>query len=128
MNSSSPRYNKSIKTVDQYIRMQVPAVAQRLRAIRAIVKKSAPKAVEGIGYSMPAYKLDGKVLMYFAAMKNHIGLYALPSTQVTFKKELEKYKTSKGTVQFQHDEPLPLPLIRKIVAFRVREALVKKDK
>ncbi len=108
-------------SVTSYIATHKGEVAKRLRAIRAIVKKSAPGATEGMAYGMPAYKLDGKPLVYFAGFAKHVGLYALPKANVVFKKELAKYKVAKGSIQFQHDEPLPLPLIRKIIAFRVKE-------
>lgn len=112
-------------TVAEYIRAQPVSSAKRLRAIRAIVKKSAPDAVEGMAYGMPGYKLYGRPLIYFAGFTKHVGLYALPATNVVFKKELAKYKTAKGSIQFKHDEPLPLPLINKIIAFRVTENRAK---
>ncbi len=115
------------KTVEGYIKMFPKDIAERLTAIRKIVQKLAPQADEGISYGMPSYKLHGP-LVYFAGFKNHIGLYALPQTGVVFQKELSSYKTSKGTVQFQHTEPLPLPLIRKIVTYRVKENKAKKPK
>jgi uncharacterized protein YdhG (YjbR/CyaY superfamily) len=115
------------KTVDGYIKMFPKDIAERLTAIRKIIQKLAPRAEEGISYGMPSYKLNGP-LVYFAGFKNHIGLYALPKTGVVFQKELSSYKTSKGTVQFQHTEPLPLPLIRKIVTYRVKENKAKKPK
>lgn len=108
------------KTVGEYISWQPAAVAKRLRAIRALVKKTAPDATEGISYMMPGYKLNGP-LLYFGAFKNHIGFYPTSLGVAAIKKELKKYQVSKGAIQFQHDEPLPLPLIRKIVMQRVRE-------
>jgi len=117
---------KKTTSVSVYISQHAGETAKRLRAIRTLVKELAPGATEGMSYGMPAYKLDGRPLFYYAAFAKHIGLYALPTTNVRFKKELGKYKTSKGTVQFQHDEPLPLPLINKIIAFRVKEQSAKK--
>jgi len=81
--------------------------------------QTAPDAVESISYAMPAYKLNGKPLVYFAGYKNHIGFYATPTGHEAFKEELSKYKQGKGSVQFPVDEPMPLDLIRRIVAFRV---------
>ncbi len=115
---------KSARTVNEYIRLFPRPIATRLRAIRAVIKKAAPRAEETMSYGMPAYKLNGP-LVYFAAQKNHIGFYALPKATATFKKLLLKYKTSKGTIQLRHDEPLPLSLIQKIVRFRVREKRVR---
>jgi uncharacterized protein YdhG (YjbR/CyaY superfamily) len=118
--------NSSMKTypsVDAYIRSFPTLTAKRLKAIRAIIKKTAPKAEEKIAYGMPAYKLAGRPLVYFATFQKHIGFFPTPSAVVHFKRELASYKTSKGTIQFPHDEPLPLPLIKKIVSFRVKESV-----
>ena len=69
---------------------------------------------------MPAFKMK-KVLVYFAAFKNHIGFYALPSGNKAYQKELSKYKTGKGSIQFPLNEKIPFELIEKIVRFRVKE-------
>ena len=92
--------------------------------MRTAIKKAAPKAEEGIGYKMPAYKLNG-VLVYFAGYAKHIGFYATPTGHEQFKKELSVYKEGKGSVQFPLNEPLPISLITKIVKFRVKENLTK---
>lgn len=68
---------------------------------------------------MPAFKLHKKVLIYFAACKNHLGFYPTSLPIITFKKELTKYKCSKGCIQFPYDKPLPKLLIKKIVKFRI---------
>lgn len=112
---------KKAKNIAEYIKGQPKEVGERLRVINEIIKKTAPKAVEAISYGMPAYKLDGKVLIYYAAHKNHIGLYPFPATLSKFKKDTEKYKTAKGSIQFQNDEKLPTGLITKIVKYRTAE-------
>jgi len=94
-----------------------------LEKVRETIRKTAPNAEEAVSYQMPAFKLNGKVLVYFAAWENHIGFYALPSGTAAFKKELLKYKVAKGSIQFPMDEPLPLHLIQKIVKYRVKENL-----
>ena len=106
--------------VDIYIKQFPKPVQNNLQAIRKTIKKAAPGADEIISYGMPAYKLNGNVLIYFAGYKNHIGLYATPSGHAAFEKELSKYKQGKGSVQFRLDEAFPLSLIRKIVEFRVK--------
>ncbi|NJN42421.1 MAG: hypothetical protein HC811_09565 [Flammeovirgaceae bacterium] len=111
---------KVYKNIASYIADFPKDVAGKLTNIRECIQKAAPGAQETIGYNMPAFK-QGKVLVYFAAFKNHIGLYALPSGNLAFKKELSKYKTGKGSIQFQLDEPIPYSLIKKIVRFRVKE-------
>jgi uncharacterized protein YdhG (YjbR/CyaY superfamily) len=108
------------KTVDEYILMFPHEVRMKLETLRAIIIKAAPQSTEEISYNMPAYR-QNKVLVYFAAYKNHIGLYPTASGIMKFKKEISCYKSSKGAVQFSIDEPLPLALIRNIVKFRVKE-------
>jgi uncharacterized protein YdhG (YjbR/CyaY superfamily) len=117
--------SKPAKTVSEYIERHSKPVQQQLKTIRKIIKKNAPEAVEKIGYGMPAYSYLG-ALMYFAAYEKHIGLYAMPSVGIRFEKELEKYKTSKGTIRFLLGEKLPESLIAKIVKFRVKENVDKK--
>jgi uncharacterized protein YdhG (YjbR/CyaY superfamily) len=114
-------------TVDDYIASFSPEVRERLEAYRAVIRKAAPEAKEGISYGMPAYTLNGP-LVYFAAHKAHVGLYALPQAIEAFKDELSGYKTSKGTIQFPFDCDPSLDLVRKIVRFRVRENLAKSRK
>ncbi|MGO4291708.1 iron chaperone [Chitinophaga sp. RAB17] len=110
----------TISTIDEYIAGFPPDIQEILEQVRATVKKSAPKAEETISYGMPAFKQNGH-LVYFAAFKNHIGFYPIPSGMEQFKAELAGYKTGKGSVQFPLDEPMPLTLIGKIVKFRVKE-------
>lgn len=110
------------KNVDEYISSFEPAIQQRLQQLRKAIKKAAPDAEELISYQMPAYKYHG-VLVYFAGYKNHIGFYATPTGHAAFKKELSMYKEGKGSVQFSHDQLLPLNLIGRIVKFRIKENL-----
>ena len=112
---------KVAKSVDEYIGFYPESTQKILKKIRSLVKKHAPKAVESISYGMPAYKTEGKPLVYFAAYEHHIGFYATPTGHAEFKKELSKYKQGKGSVQFQLDEPIPYELIGRIVEFRVTE-------
>lgn len=111
--------------VDDYIKSFPEDVQKTLQQVRKTIKKAAPDAIEGFSYMMPAYKLNGKPLVYFAGYKNHIGLYATPSGHVAFAQELSKYKQGKGSVQFPLDEPVPLDLIKQIVKFRVLETKSK---
>jgi uncharacterized protein YdhG (YjbR/CyaY superfamily) len=113
--------------IDEYIGAFPNNVQEILEKIRATIQKAAPDAKEKISYSMPAFEQNG-IVVYFAAFKNHIGLYALPSGHETFRKELSKYKSGKGSVQFPLDQPMPFDLIAKIVKFRVKENLEKTNK
>ncbi len=111
--------------VESYIASFEKPVQTYLKQIRTVIRKSAPDAEESISYQMPAYKLGGRPLVYFAAFENHVGFYATPTGHKKFDKELSVYKTGKGSVQFPLDEPMPLKLIEKIVKFRVQENLAK---
>lgn len=113
------------KDVDEYISMFPDNIQELLKKVRSTIKEAAPEAEEVISYQIPAYKYHG-MLIYFAAFKNHIGLYPMVSAINKFKEELSVYKGEKGSVQFPHNKPLPLALISKIVKFRVSENLEKK--
>lgn len=109
------------KEVEEYINSFPNDVRELLDQIRSIIKQTAPEAEETISYAMPAYKLNKRPLVYFAAYEKHIGFYGTPSGHAKFAKELAKYKQGKGSVQFPLDRPLPLDMIEKIVKFRVSE-------
>ncbi|MFV0339372.1 MAG: iron chaperone [Parachlamydiaceae bacterium] len=98
-----------------------PEIIEKLTAIRKLVREIAPDAQEVISYSMPAFKYKKRILIYFAAFKNHIGFYALPSGREAFMEKRSAYKTSKGTIQFPHNRELPMDLIREIITYRVME-------
>ena len=100
-------------------------VQQLLQQMRLAVAKAAPKAVETISYSMPAFRQNG-IIVWFAAFKNHIGFYPGASGIAHFEKELSRFKSSKGSVQFPIDKPLPLALVGRIVRFRVAEKMTSK--
>jgi len=117
---------KRYKNVDEYISMHPEEVQNILQRIRKTIRGSAPKAEEAISYQMPAFKLNGRILVWFAAFKNHIAFFPTASGKEAFSKELSKYKGGKGTVQFPLDKPIPYDLVRLIVEFRVKENLKKK--
>lgn len=110
--------NDTYQTVDEYIARSDDAIRPTLSHIRALIKQIAPEAVEHIAYGMPAYKVHGKPLVYFAAFPNHIGLYATPKGHEAFKEQLSAYKGGKGSVQFpRHD--VPYDLIAEIITFKL---------
>jgi Uncharacterized conserved protein len=113
--------NTEIKTVDEYIAAFPAEVRERLTQARSLIREMAPECEESISYGMPAYKLYGRPLVYFAAFKSHIGFYATPTGHAQFAEELSKYKQGKGSVQFPLNQPFPLQLIARIVAFRITE-------
>ena len=114
--------------IDGYIKTFPENIQKLLDQIRLNIKLAAPEAEESISYGMPAFKTNGKPLVYFAAFKHHIGFYATPTGHNEFEKELSNYKQGKGSVQFPINKPLPLDLISKITKFRVRENLIKVKK
>lgn len=115
---------KKSPEIDKYILQFPPKVMKILRRIRQTVRKAAPLAEEIISYRIPTYRLNEN-LVHFAAFSNHISFFPTSGIRA-FKKELSKYKTSAGTVQFPLAKPIPLALITRIVKFRVKESLKKK--
>jgi uncharacterized protein YdhG (YjbR/CyaY superfamily) len=111
---------KEIKTVDEYIASFPPNVQATLQQVRQTIKETAPQAKEVISYSMPAFK-QNSILVWFAAFKNHIGFFPKVSAIEAFKEKLSGYQTSKGTIRFPLDKPIPVNLVREIVKFRVKE-------
>ncbi len=120
--------NTNYRNVDEYIMTFPEDVQKRLKQIRTTIKKEAPDAEESISYGMPAYKLSGKPLVYFAAFEKHIGFYATPSGHSEFAEELSQYKQGKGSVQFPLNKSLPLDLIRRITKYKVKENTAKAGK
>ena len=118
---------KKPANIDEYIGEFPNDVQEILEKIRMTIQKADPDATEKISYSMPAFEQNG-IVVYFAAFKNHIGLYALPSGHEAFQEELSQYKSGKGSVQFPFNKPMPYDLITKIVKFRVKENLEKAKK
>jgi uncharacterized protein YdhG (YjbR/CyaY superfamily) len=116
----------TITTIDEYIASMPPEIQKLLKQMRETIKAAAPDATEKISYQMPTFFLKGN-LVHFAAFKNHIGFFPVPSGIEAFKEELANYKGSKGAVQFPLDQPLPLGLVTRIVKFRITENL-EKDK
>ncbi len=108
-------------TINDYINGQSKDVQKKLIEINKIIIANAPYAVPSINYGMPAYKLYGKPLVYFAAFDHHIGVYGTPSTHTEFAKALAKYKQGKGSVQFPIDEAIPYDIIGKMVKFKADE-------
>lgn len=114
--------------IDDYIAGFPKPTQKFLEQVRLTIKKAAPGAKETISYGIPAFSFKDHYLIYFAAYKNHIGLYPAPRGNEAFKKELSGYKGGKGTVQFPLDKPMPLNLITKIVKFRIKDNLEKAKK
>jgi uncharacterized protein YdhG (YjbR/CyaY superfamily) len=110
------------RLIDDYIAALPEEQARALSALRATVAAAAPDATEAVSYSMPAFKLNKRVLIYYAAFKDHLSLFpASGSVMDKLGAELQSHFTGKGTLQFTPDEPLPDDLVRQIVAIRREE-------
>src|SRR5690349_4828700 len=116
---------KQYKDIDEYILDFPEDVQTKLQEIRKVIHETAPDATEKIAYGMPTFYQNGN-LVHFAAFKNHIGFFPAPSGINAFEKELSKYRTGKGTLQFSNNEEIPFDLIKKITKFRLEENLRKK--
>lgn len=111
-------------TIPAYIKAAPKEGQAHLKKVYDCVRSAAPKATEAIKWGAPtlAYK---RILIAFAGYKKHLGFMPTPAVIAAFKKDLAKYKTSKSTVRFPYDEPLPLGLIKKMVKLRIKHSLEK---
>jgi uncharacterized protein YdhG (YjbR/CyaY superfamily) len=112
------------KNIDEYIESFSPEVQAILEKIRLTIRDAAPGAQETISYKIPAFKLN-RILVYFAAFKNHIGLYPPVRGDARLMKAISIYAGEKGNLQFPLDRPIPYGLIEKIVKLRVKQASSK---
>ena len=108
----------TLSTIDEYIAAQPVEIRPILEKIRKTIRNAAPSAIEKISYQMPAF-WQGAILIYFAAFKNHIGIYPGDLSHIPFKDKLSGYKTTKGAIQFPLNKPIDYDLIAEITAFRV---------
>jgi uncharacterized protein YdhG (YjbR/CyaY superfamily) len=112
-------------TIDEYLAALSADKRAALQRLRKTIRAIAPRAEECISYQIPAFRLDGKMLVWFGAGANHCAFY--PGAVVeAHKAELEDYETSKGTIRFQPEKPLPAALVRKLVKARIAKTAAKK--
>ena len=107
-------------TIDEYIEASAPEARAILRKIRQIIERTVPEAKETISYGMPAFKAD-RVFCYFAAFKEHIGIYPPVQGSAALNRELARYRGPKGNLKFPLAEAMPYPLIEKVVAALARQ-------
>lgn len=112
------------KDIDEYISSFSPEVQAILKKVRVTIKQAAPGAEETISYKIPAFRL-GRILVYFAAFKNHIGLYPPVKGDASLMKAISTYAGEKGNLRFPIDQPIPYGLIKRIVKVRVKQNLSK---
>jgi uncharacterized protein YdhG (YjbR/CyaY superfamily) len=109
-------------SVDDYIAAQPEVVQVTLKRVRSTIQKALPNAQEVVSYNIPAYKLNGRAVIYFAGWKQHFSLYPTTAHLVsTFKEDLAPYELSKGTIRFSLSERVPVKLIERIAKFRAKE-------
>jgi uncharacterized protein YdhG (YjbR/CyaY superfamily) len=116
-------------SVDDYIALQPAGVREKIEVVRTAIRKAIPKAEEGISYNIPAYKLSGEPVLYFAGWKKHFSLYPVSDHVVAaFGDELAAYKIQKATVRFPLSEAVPEKLIGRIAKFRAKELAARRKK
>ena len=115
------------ESMTEYINAAPKEARKKLREMRECVRAAAPGATESLKWGMPAFSYR-RILVTFAAFKHHIGFYPTPSAMRAFARDLSKFVTGAGSIQFPLEKPLPLALIRKITKFRVRESFEKDGK
>jgi uncharacterized protein YdhG (YjbR/CyaY superfamily) len=107
------------RTIDEYLELVSGEKRAALQKLRAAIQAAAPEAEESIAYRVPAFRLRGKMLVAFGAAANHCAFYPGAYPIEAHKGALENYDTSKGTIRFQPDKPLPAALVRKLVKARI---------
>jgi len=123
---SAAKKSGSPKNVDEYLARIPEPARSTLEKIRAAIRSAAPaEATETISYGIPAFKYKG-VLVWFAAFSDHCSLFPTAAVIETFKNELKSFSTSKGTIHFPTDKPLPAALVKKMVKARVAQNEKKK--
>jgi len=115
--------NTRLTTINQYLKPLSPEKRAALEKLRKAIKAAAPDAVECISYGIPAFRLDGHLLVAFGAAKNHCSFYPGAFPVIVHDDELGAYSTSKGTIRFSPDRPLPVALVRKLVKTRIAERI-----
>ena len=121
-------YSVKPQTIDEYLAPLSTEKRVALEKLRRAIKSAAPRAEECISYQLPAFRLDGRMLVAFGAAKNHCAFYPGSLPIETHKSDLKHYDTSKGTIRFPADSPLPLALVRKLVKTRVAEQALKRSR
>ena len=115
------------ESIAEYTKAAPKEAQKKLREMYACIRAAAPGAKESLKWGMPSFSYQ-RILVTFAAFKHHIGFFPASAAVKAFGKNLSKFKTSKGTIQFPLEKPLPLSLIRKVTKFRVRESLERDGK
>ena len=111
------------KSIDEYLATQPGPVKAALQTVRGAIRRAVPEAEEAISYQMPAFRLQGRVMIFFAGWKEHYSIYpATDGLAEAFRKELAGYEISKGTIRFPLSEPVPVKLIERLAKYRAKVA------
>ena len=121
MRTKAEGKSASISEVEDYLADVSPEARATLEKLRQTIKAVAPNAVEVISYQVPTFKLDGRMLVSYAAFKNHCSFFPGAAPIKAHQDELKSYQTSKGTIRFPTSKPLPATLVRKLVKTRIKE-------
>jgi uncharacterized protein YdhG (YjbR/CyaY superfamily) len=120
--AAKPKSQSKTQTIDAYLAVLSADQRAALEKLRKTIRAAVPQAEECISYQLPAFRLDGKPLVAFGATANHCAFYLMSSSTVeAHEEELGGYDTSKGTIRFPANKPLPAPLVRKLVKARIAE-------
>ena len=112
---------QKFETVEAYVAAQPAPSREILNEIRQRVGTAVPHATEAISYDIPTFKVDGKALIYVAAWKQHIAVYPVPNGDETLQRDIERYRSGKGTLKFQLSEPFPYELFDRLVQAAIAE-------
>lgn len=116
--TKAPNEKESRALIRSYTAKLKPATKRRLKELADTIRKAAPGAVDAFSYQIPAFRYNGKILVWYAGWTNHLSMYPLNSTDRTFASQ-KGFKTAKGTVQFPLDDPLPVSLVKRLVKSRL---------
>jgi len=117
-----PAKGRKPTTIDEYLRTVTQDRRRALQDLRKKIRSFLPAAEECISYGIPAFRLNGHSLVFFGAWRNHCAFYLGSSkTLKEFQDELRNFQTSKGTLRFSPDKPLPVALVKKLVKTRIAE-------
>lgn len=119
---------KSAKTIDEYLAAVSADKRAALTTLRKYIRAAAPRAEECISYQLPAFRMDGRVLVWFGAAATHCAFYPGAHPIAAHEDELDGYVTSKGTIRFSADAPLPATLVRRLVKTRIAEQAAQRQK